>query len=187
AIDQRRRRSGDRLAGSRCHAAVRRLVPPRHGVVRHAVSDDLASAGGRYPAAGSTLNGVAGRDVARVARPAARQDYAVAPRAPRAGDIPPQALAAFLRVALVRDRIRLVPWTTRRSHAVATAQDRKSTRLNSSHVSISYAVFCLKKKKKKKNKELYQNKNKTNNNDKQPHYKQRNHRLIVEESTMQSR
>src|SRR5690554_7789658 len=28
-------------------------------------------------------------------------------------------------------------------------QDRKSTRLNSSHVRISYAVFCLKKKKKK--------------------------------------
>src|SRR5438876_6603006 len=32
-----------------------------------------------------------------------------------------------------------------------TALDRKSTRLNSSHPSISYAVFCLKKKKKKKN------------------------------------
>src|SRR5438067_12517303 len=31
-------------------------------------------------------------------------------------------------------------------------KDRKSTRLNSSHVSISYAVFCLKKKKKKKKK-----------------------------------
>src|SRR5690242_21194024 len=30
--------------------------------------------------------------------------------------------------------------------------DRKSTRLNSSHMSISYAVFCLKKKKKKKKK-----------------------------------
>src|SRR5690242_21728438 len=29
-------------------------------------------------------------------------------------------------------------------------QDRKSTRLNSSHMSISYAVFCLKKKKKNK-------------------------------------
>src|SRR5690349_22541049 len=28
-----------------------------------------------------------------------------------------------------------------------TAEDRKSTRLNSSHVEISYAVFCLKKKK----------------------------------------
>src|SRR5690625_7029943 len=30
-------------------------------------------------------------------------------------------------------------------------KDRKSTRLNSSHVAISYAVFCLKKKKKKTN------------------------------------
>src|SRR6266702_7507772 len=29
------------------------------------------------------------------------------------------------------------------------SEDRKSTRLNSSHVAISYAVFCLKKKKKK--------------------------------------
>src|SRR5690554_7760466 len=37
--------------------------------------------------------------------------------------------------------------------------DRKSTRLNSSHVRISYAVFCLKKKKKKKNKK--KNKQKT--------------------------
>src|SRR5688500_19379274 len=31
-----------------------------------------------------------------------------------------------------------------------TERDRKSTRLNSSHIVISYAVFCLKKKKKKK-------------------------------------
>src|SRR5207249_10129506 len=43
----------------------------------------------------------------------------------------------------------------RRRHAGGDPQrnggvrDRKSTRLNSSHVSISYAVFCLKKKKKK--------------------------------------
>src|SRR5438874_4573878 len=37
--------------------------------------------------------------------------------------------------------------------------DRKSTRLNSSHVEISYAVFCLKKKKKKKYyKRIIQNK-----------------------------
>src|SRR5438445_2354686 len=35
-----------------------------------------------------------------------------------------------------------------RSHA-GSAQDRKSTRLNSSHANISYAVFCLKKKKKR--------------------------------------
>src|SRR2546427_701578 len=33
--------------------------------------------------------------------------------------------------------------------AVAAEEDRKSTRLNSSHSQISYAVFCLKKKKKK--------------------------------------
>src|SRR5437588_7517506 len=33
--------------------------------------------------------------------------------------------------------------------------DRKSTRLNSSHTVISYAVFCLKKKKKKKNKNTH--------------------------------
>src|SRR5690242_21022285 len=31
---------------------------------------------------------------------------------------------------------------------LSEATDRKSTRLNSSHMSISYAVFCLKKKKK---------------------------------------
>src|SRR3712207_7944964 len=33
---------------------------------------------------------------------------------------------------------------------VAFGQDRKSTRLNSSHANISYAVFCLKKKKQTK-------------------------------------
>src|SRR5699024_12675437 len=38
--------------------------------------------------------------------------------------------------------------TRRRGHALL--RDRKSTRLNSSHVSISYAVFCLKKKKESK-------------------------------------
>src|SRR6185295_19975901 len=38
--------------------------------------------------------------------------------------------------------------------------DRKSTRLNSSHANISYAVFCLKKKKKKKT-DQYPKKHKT--------------------------
>src|SRR5436309_9659896 len=37
----------------------------------------------------------------------------------------------------------------RRPVAEHAELDRKSTRLNSSHVKISYAVFCLKKKKKK--------------------------------------
>src|SRR3712207_7658913 len=40
----------------------------------------------------------------------------------------------------------LSPWS--RSHQTsALPEDRKSTRLNSSHANISYAVFCLKKKK----------------------------------------
>src|SRR6266496_4804283 len=40
--------------------------------------------------------------------------------------------------------------TSGRSCSRASRSDRKSTRLNSSHVEISYAVFCLKKKKKEK-------------------------------------
>src|SRR5438034_2862896 len=36
----------------------------------------------------------------------------------------------------------------RLNFAAASREDRKSTRLNSSHTVISYAVFCLKKKKK---------------------------------------
>src|SRR5205814_10324812 len=38
-------------------------------------------------------------------------------------------------------------------HCELRIVDRKSTRLNSSHLGISYAVFCLKKKKKKKQQE----------------------------------
>src|SRR5438270_9714631 len=38
------------------------------------------------------------------------------------------------------------------------ASDRKSTRLNSSHSQISYAVFCLKKKKKKQKRQIKNNK-----------------------------
>src|SRR5437899_9222823 len=37
-----------------------------------------------------------------------------------------------------------------REYLTANGRDRKSTRLNSSHLGISYAVFCLKKKKKNK-------------------------------------
>src|SRR5699024_12669904 len=51
------------------------------------------------------------------------------------------------------------PWQSHHPHNIVHTSvfspfacrliDRKSTRLNSSHVSISYAVFCLKKKKKR--------------------------------------
>src|SRR5690242_20038129 len=45
-----------------------------------------------------------------------------------------------------RDGLRGVPDLCR-SRVQRGGQDRKSTRLNSSHMSISYAVFCLKKKR----------------------------------------
>src|SRR5690348_18008459 len=45
---------------------------------------------------------------------------------------------------------------------IGAGEDRKSTRLNSSHPSISYAVFCLKKKKKRY--KLQKNKYILNNN-----------------------
>src|SRR2546430_11025202 len=41
-----------------------------------------------------------------------------------------------------RERLAELLWAS----AIATVRDRKSTRLNSSHSQISYAVFCLKKK-----------------------------------------
>src|SRR5690554_4477517 len=46
--------------------------------------------------------------------------------------------------------INAVMETAKKVNSPVIIQDRKSTRLNSSHVRISYAVFCLKKKKKKK-------------------------------------
>src|SRR5438132_4325775 len=59
---------------------------------------------------------------------------------PRSGKISPAFLA----------RTGCESFPTRGSHfSIRACQDRKSTRLNSSHTVISYAVFCLKKKKKK--------------------------------------
>src|SRR5699024_12062826 len=53
------------------------------------------------------------------------------------GPHPKVLLDGLLQRAVVLGRCHIVRWCA----------DRKSTRLNSSHVSISYAVFCLKKKK----------------------------------------
>src|SRR5207249_5369404 len=54
------------------------------------------------------------------------------------------------RIRARAGRIEDSVWKRRRGNAVddgvPAVRDRKSTRLNSSHVSISYAVFCLKKK-----------------------------------------
>src|SRR5258707_11328141 len=66
----------------------------------------------------------------------------------RAGaDLHARAIAVIPRFAGMRDdlalpfQLAIEPWNYRN-------RDRKSTRLNSSHANISYAVFCLKKKKK---------------------------------------
>src|SRR5438045_7785416 len=50
----------------------------------------------------------------------------------------------------------------RRARRRWASRDRKSTRLNSSHLGISYAVFCLKKKKKKKKTQIRKKKKKEN-------------------------
>src|ERR1035441_5295581 len=42
----------------------------------------------------------------------------------------------------------VVPWMRVSAQRASQWSDRKSTRLNSSHLGISYAVFCLKKKRK---------------------------------------
>src|SRR5689334_24813295 len=51
-------------------------------------------------------------------------------------------------VKAVSDGLDLRRSFARKSRSSLSEGDRKSTRLNSSHSSISYAVFCLKKKKK---------------------------------------
>src|SRR5438034_6858150 len=51
--------------------------------------------------------------------------------------------------------------SSQQSGGQGTRADRKSTRLNSSHTVISYAVFCLKKKKKKKIRSKQNRRNKT--------------------------
>src|SRR5947208_8013736 len=73
----------------------------------------------------------------------------------RSGDVP---LPGLPHVRCVRHRIadgddrRAAPEAALAPHARRRREDRKSTRLNSSHQIISYAVFCLKKKKIKYNK-----------------------------------
>src|SRR5437870_6747222 len=56
--------------------------------------------------------------------------------------------AAFERA--MDDLLTVPDWNKLLDGTTQSGTDRKSTRLNSSHVAISYAVFCLKKKKQKK-------------------------------------
>src|SRR5207249_2867351 len=69
-------------------------------------------------------------------------------RAGRAQEARTTAMDAYVTFEQIERKLRVKdPALTAEIEA---ARDRKSTRLNSSHVSISYAVFCLKKKKKTK-------------------------------------
>src|SRR5205814_5475671 len=87
------------------------------------------------------------------------------------GTSPNRKLADFFQVAIDPQGMAFVSWADDSAdfsgHAYVAHQiggevrrvvgprDRKSTRLNSSHLGISYAVFCLKKKKKKNKKKIY--------------------------------
>src|SRR5437763_13136772 len=64
------------------------------------------------------------------------------------------AAHATLRCACQAEPV-LIALGTRTGSARDAPEDRKSTRLNSSHRCISYAVFCLKKKKNKKKNKVY--------------------------------
>src|SRR3712207_7811789 len=69
------------------------------------------------------------------------RDWSAEERQRLRDEVPRTALKTRFRNRTVHDIAR---------DAVALSRDRKSTRLNSSHANISYAVFCLKKKKKKR-------------------------------------
>src|SRR5437867_11190458 len=67
------------------------------------------------------------------------------------------ALPIFLPVATDHVDVQVRHDVSERHRGETSWRDRKSTRLNSSHRTISYAVFCLKKKKIKTTYELHTN------------------------------
>src|SRR5690606_41936217 len=74
-------------------------------------------------------------------------DHGASPDLPKTVPIPPTSRGFGLLFPKNPEISMKSHRTLRRALAVGLA-DRKSTRLNSSHVKISYAVFCLKKKNK---------------------------------------
>src|SRR5258708_17816616 len=73
-------------------------------------------------------------------------------RPPRSTLFPYTTLFRSTRVRVDHQLGRQVLWRLCAARRDSPARDRKSTRLNSSHQIISYAVFCLKKKKNTTNK-----------------------------------
>src|SRR2546421_2130505 len=66
-------------------------------------------------------------------------------------------------------RFQIPPSCSHQARSPADARDRKSTRLNSSHDQISYAVFCLKKKKNLQEIDHWRRKNSTITAESGPH------------------
>src|SRR5438445_1867275 len=109
--------------------AAYRRPPGDHD--RRGAAADAGGNGARRAGVLSGPDGAAGVDVPVLRRPGA---------------------AAFRGSAATGRAVPRAPGRARDRRAGADLQrDRKSTRLNSSHANISYAVFCLKKKKNKRN------------------------------------
>src|SRR5947209_15530100 len=78
------------------------------------------------------------------------EDYAAVDAVPNGAAVALDALAGIgTRGALREPLSSLAGQLNAHRNALTVVADRKSTRLNSSHANISYAVFCLKKKKNK--------------------------------------
>src|SRR5690625_5636736 len=101
----------------------------------------LLAEGGKNSAAG-VVAASAGNHAQAVARAARRYDVPVTVVMPTTAPMTKVAACRALGATIEQIGTTLEE-ATDRAHEL----DRKSTRLNSSHVAISYAVFCLKKKK----------------------------------------
>src|SRR5688572_7932503 len=132
-------------AGSKVSTAMKDVISAAAGIAGFAVESarDLVQfmvrRGQMTPEEGDKLLREA--EVAHSKRPASER------KRPTASEIQAKTRAVQrAQAAAARERAlsqQIMTTTARR-----TAKDRKSTRLNSSHSQISYAVFCLKKKKK---------------------------------------
>src|SRR2546427_806136 len=156
ARDPARRRGGGGHCPGEARAALPRSDPSRQAGVRFAarcvpgewgVRDDQGGGGPRYARRGARDVGDAVRDTA-----GGRRHHPQLLRPDRRGITIGAQHAAPLRQSERRNTTAaLIPPNPKElvstTSGAAARPDRKSTRLNSSHSQISYAVFCLKKKK----------------------------------------
>src|SRR5947199_8454012 len=93
-----------------------------------------------------TLSRMISPTIQQLCRNTRALSFLLIPRPPRATLFPYTTLFRSRRARQGRHQ-RPPLFDGRRLHRKAGVEDRKSTRLNSSHLGISYAVFCWKKKK----------------------------------------